>query len=165
MTTRAPRRHAIFIAGIPPAVTEPFEFARALERLVADHRRALGLSPAPAHRTLAVAATSHSERMRRLGFFDHRDPHDGTHAYDRVTAVDAQRWTLIAENLAAGQWNARQVLDGWLDSPGHRRNLEWPGLNAIGTSVVTGGDLRTYTTQVYGTRPRHRTRRFQGVPD
>ena len=88
--------------------------------------------------------------MRRLGFFDHHDPYSGTEPWHRVRDVERRAWTVVGENIAAGQWTARQVFDGWLASPGHRENLERPTLNAIGTAVVTGGAMRTYTTQLYG---------------
>ena len=30
----------------------------------------------------------------------------------------------VGENVAAGQMTAREVVDGWLNSPGHKKNIE-----------------------------------------
>ena len=43
---------------------------------------------------------------------------------------------------------ARQSVDGWLDSPGHRRNLLDRVSTAHGIGVATGRDGRVYVTQV-----------------
>lgn len=142
--------HVRRLQGPASAVLLPRDLARELESLVAEHRRSLGLSTVHRHRVLIGAAARHCERMRRLGFVDHHDPWDGSDPYDRVRSGEQRSWAVIAENIAAGQSSARQVLDHWVASAGHRANLERPGLNAIGTAVVTGGALRTYTTQVYG---------------
>lgn len=69
-----------------------------------------------------------------------------------------------SENVAAGKWNARQVVDGWMNSPGHRRNiLGHYHLTGIGISRDKQG--RIYYTQLFlrndgatPTRTRHRTR-------
>jgi uncharacterized protein YkwD len=138
------------------AIAEPYlglnadALQRELDAAINEHRRRRGLRPLVPDPALAAAARQHSQRMRNLGFFDHIDPCDGTSALERVRAVDSRRWALVAENLAGGQWTAAQVLQGWLDSPGHRVNLEHPRVSAIGTSVALGGPLRTYVTQLYG---------------
>ncbi len=48
----------------------------------------------------------------------------------------------------------REILEGWLHSPVHRKNLLAPAFNqtGIGIAVAPGGTL--YYTQLYTTRPR-----------
>ena len=121
-----------------------------LELLVNDHRRSCGLRELRRHPILAAAARQHSSRMRNLDFFDHCDPYDRTSAQHRVQAVDRSPWRIVAENLAARAFTARQIVDGWIESPGHRANLEHPQLSHVGTSVALGGSMHTYATQVYG---------------
>src|SRR5437764_1209361 len=72
-----------------------------------------------------------------------RDPDHG----DRL---DPNRWSLIAENLAAGQWRAEQVVAGWLGSPTHRSNLLIADTTHGGTAVLVGGRCRTHFVQLYG---------------
>jgi uncharacterized protein YkwD len=135
-----------------PGVLSLVELALELEDAVNAHRRRLGRRELERDPALAAAARQHSQRMRNLGFFDHTDPYDRTSSMDRIEAVDPGPWTIVAENLAAGVWDADGILQSWLRSPGHRANVEHPELTLLGTDVAHGGPLRAYTTQVYGTR-------------
>jgi uncharacterized protein YkwD len=137
------------MTGTPQPV-EPARFVLELERGVGRHRVSHGLSKIRRDPILRAAALLHAERMRDKDFFDHVDPHDHSSVMDRVMRVGSRRWTLIAENIAAGQWTPEQVLQGWLDSPGHRANLERANLTSGGTAIVSGGRHRTYIVQVYG---------------
>ena len=58
----------------------------------------------------------------------------------------------VAENIAAGQRTAAEVVAGWMDSPGHRRNILDGELAQIGVGHVTGGPYGVLWTQVFGTR-------------
>ena len=71
---------------------------------------------------------------------------------DRVRAA-GYPYAVVAENLAAGQRTAAEVVQGWLDSPGHRRNLLSPDVTQIGVAHAVGGEHGTLWTQVFG-RPR-----------
>jgi uncharacterized protein YkwD len=133
--------------GLDPAV-----LSRALDEAVDAHRRHLGLSELRRHPALAAAACQHSTRMRNLGFFDHADPYDGSSCHDRLDAIDPRRWALVAENLAAGQWTAEQIVQAWLESAGHRANLELADVTHVGSGVVVGGVFHLYATQLYATR-------------
>jgi uncharacterized protein YkwD len=126
--------------------------ATELGRLVNRHRGDLDLRALEHDEVLAAAARQHAQRMRNLGFFDHRDPFDHTRPHQRVRAAGRWSWALIAENLAAGQLTPDEVLRGWLDSPGHRANVELPELTHHGVAIVLGGRMRSYTAQVYATR-------------
>ncbi|WP_082353803.1 CAP domain-containing protein [Marinagarivorans algicola] len=67
------------------------------------------------------AAQIHSDDMANNNFFDHSGS-DGSDTGDRLTRVgyNYRGW---GENIAAGQRNVTSVMQGWLDSPGHCRNL------------------------------------------
>jgi uncharacterized protein YkwD len=54
----------------------------------------------------------------------------------------------IGENVASGQMNAREVVDGWLNSPGHKRNIEGDfTLTGIGYARDKKGNI--YFTQIF----------------
>lgn len=56
--------------------------------------------------------------------------------------------TAIGENVASGPMTARQVVDGWLNSPGHKRNIEGNfTLTGIGYALDKKGDI--YFTQIF----------------
>jgi uncharacterized protein YkwD len=73
-------------------------------------------------RAVAIVAQKHSEDMYRNNYFDHTN-REGQDAFDRLQAAGI-RYRMAAENIAAGQFNAELVLESWLSSAGHRRNIE-----------------------------------------
>lgn len=136
------------IEGTPTPV-EPTAFVRDLEARVGWHRQVRGLPALKPLDSLTEAARSHGQRMRDLGFVAHADPHDQSDPMTRVQRSGTASWALVSENIAAGQWEAEQVMRGWLDSPHHRANIERVVVDSLGTAVVVGGEHRTYTVQLY----------------
>ncbi|MCK9895536.1 CAP domain-containing protein [Frankia sp. AgB32] len=112
-------------------------------------RERVGLHPLSVDPTLAAAADAHSRDMAARGFFAHTSP-DGRSVSDRVVAL-GYRYSRVAENIAAGQTSAEEVVTGWMNSPGHRANILIPQLRQIGVGYATGGEFGTYWTQVFGT--------------
>ncbi len=110
-----------------------------------------GLPALVADPRLRAAAERHNDDMATRGFFAHDSP-DGRSVADRVQAA-GYAYAVVAENLAAGQRAAPEVVQGWLDSPGHRRNLLSPDVTQIGVAHAEGGEHGTLWTQVFG-RPR-----------
>lgn len=70
---------------------------------------------------IAQAAQKHAEDMARNNYFDH-DSLDGRTFVDRINAT-GYRGDPGGENIASGFPTAQETLTGWLDSPGHCRNL------------------------------------------
>lgn len=101
---------------------------------------------------LAAAAATHSNDMAQHNFFSHT----GSDGSDLVQRVDAQayNWSTIGENIAAGQTTTKLVVDAWLDSPGHCKNLMNPKFKEIAVTCVenNSSDYRVYWTNVLGTR-------------
>ncbi len=112
-------------------------------------RERVGLSPLGLDPMLAAAADAHSRDMAARGYFAHTSP-DGRTVSDRVVAL-GYRYSRVAENIAAGQTTAEEVVTGWMNSPGHRANILIPQLRQIGVGYATGGEFGTYWTQVFGT--------------
>jgi hypothetical protein len=108
-----------------------------------------GLVPVVPSARLAAAARAHNDDMVRRGFFAHECP-DGGSVADRVRAAGYD-FRVVAENLAAGQRTAAEVVQGWMDSPGHRANLLHPDVREIGVAFREGGAHGTTWTQVFGT--------------
>jgi uncharacterized protein YkwD len=102
--------------------------------------------------TLQCVARAHGEDMLDREFFDHINP-DGDGPSDRVSAA-GYSWRVVGENIAAGQTSPREVVDGWLASPGHCRNIMLSDFEEIGVGYVydEGDPLRHYWTQVFGAR-------------
>jgi len=118
--------------------------------LTNQQRQAHGLPPLAPEPLLARAAAAHSTDMATRQFFDHRNP-DGLQVADRVTAL-GYRYATVAENIAAGQRTPAEVVTGWMNSPGHRRNILLPEITQIGVGYAPSTDAYgCYWTQVFGT--------------
>ena len=106
--------------GAPPPA--PAAEVDAFAELAAEARRDAGCStPLAWHADVAAAAQGHSEDMRQRDYFDHVGP-DGRTPMQRVQSAGVEV-SAVAENIAHGQPTAVAVLESWLGSPGHRRNL------------------------------------------
>jgi stress response protein SCP2 len=112
-------------------------------------RRRHGLPALAVDARLGAAAQLHTADMLRRGFFDHRSP-DGDQVWDRARSV-GYPYRKVAENIAAGQCTAAEVVAGWMDSPGHRRNILDAELTQIGVGHAVGGSYGVLWTQVFGT--------------
>ncbi|WP_175084778.1 CAP domain-containing protein [Candidatus Frankia nodulisporulans] len=134
---------ASFGDGLPPMLAQ-------VVTLTNLERGRAGLSALSIDPVLTAAADGHSTDMARRGFFAHTSP-DGRTVSDRVTAL-GYRYSRVAENIAAGQTSAEEVVAGWMDSPGHRANILLPQLREIGVGYAVGGEHGTYWTQVFGTK-------------
>jgi stress response protein SCP2 len=108
-----------------------------------------GLAPLTVDARLAAAAQAHSADMVARSFFAHENP-DGAQVWDRALAA-GYAYRKVAENIAAGQRSAAEVVEGWMNSPGHRRNILDPELTQIGVGTATGGEYGIHWTQVFGT--------------
>jgi uncharacterized protein YkwD len=97
---------------------------------------------------LARAAQAHSEDMAQKNYFDHQAP-DGS---DMAKRVGAQGYTFSAlgENIAAGQRTPAEVVQGWLESPGHCANIMNGAFQEIGVGRAEGGSYKVYWTQNFG---------------
>ncbi|MGW6392623.1 CAP domain-containing protein [Streptomyces sp. NPDC055103] len=116
--------------------------------LVNAERAKAGCGPLTANATLADAAQGHSDDMAARDFFDHTNP-DGDGPGERVTA-SGYPWSTYGENIAKGQSGPEQVMEAWMNSPGHRANILNCDFKEMGTGVHTEGG--PYWTQVFGAR-------------
>jgi uncharacterized protein YkwD len=119
-------------------------------RLVNAHRAGLGLAPLAVSSSLTRSAEWKSGQMQASGVFAHDDPAP----FERTVAgrlrdcgYTGAAW---GENIAYGFEDAEATVNGWLDSPGHRRNIESPAFTAIGVGVVSAPGKPTYWTQDFG---------------
>ncbi|SES43009.1 Uncharacterized conserved protein YkwD, contains CAP (CSP/antigen 5/PR1) domain [Streptomyces sp. yr375] len=111
-------------------------------------RTRTGLRPLAVDPSLTAAAQAHSADMVARAFYSHTSP-EGGRPWDRAAAAGSTRRT-IGENIACGQRSAAEVVDGWMNSPGHRANILEPAFTHIGVGYEGGGPSGTYWTQLFG---------------
>ncbi|MFF5497201.1 CAP domain-containing protein [Streptomyces aquilus] len=107
-----------------------------------------GLPPLTVDPRLTAAAQAHSTDMVARAFYSHTSP-DGSEPWDRAAAAGASRRS-IGENIACGQRSPAEVVEGWMNSPGHRANILEPDFTHIGIGFAGGGAAGTYWTQLFG---------------
>jgi uncharacterized protein YkwD len=108
---------------------------RQLFEFVNRERATQGLSALQWDNALFKAARRHALLMLNLNRIEHRLPSEPS-LEDRLAEAGA-RFTAIAENIAVGS-NPQTIHAGWMDSPGHRKNILNPLLTAVGIAAVRG---------------------------
>src|SRR4051812_8012312 len=94
--------------------------AAMLAAVNAERKRA-GSPPLSANSKLDQAAQHHAADMLARNYFAHESPERHT---VRERAKDAgYDWRAIGENIAEGQMSVTEVMNTWMHSPGHRRNI------------------------------------------
>jgi uncharacterized protein YkwD len=83
---------------------------------------------------LDQAAQAHACWMGATGTFSHKGK-GGSLPKKRIRAT-GYRTSLTAENIAWGQKTAREVVDVWMKSDGHRRNILLSGVDEVGIGVA-----------------------------
>ena len=119
--------------------------------LVNEARARAGLAHLAENATLGAVAMAYSGRMARENFYGHVDP-QGKQASDRIAAAGYLAQA-SAENIARGQPDPATVVEGWLNSPGHRANIMNPNLREIGAgyAVNPASPYFHYWTHVFAT--------------
>jgi len=120
----------------------------------ADH----GLAPLAPNGKLATAATAFAQDLVAGSYFSHTG-RDGSDIVDRIKRTgyipDDRPWR-IGENLAWGTGalaTPGAIVQAWMNSPGHRKNILNGAYREIGIGVVAGNPSRsdgagaTYATE------------------
>jgi len=137
------------------------EAGKAVLRLVNDARKRGGTCGkqrfAPAlplawNDRLGAAALAHSRDMAAHDYFDHVDRSGG--AVAQRAGREGYPWRVIGENIAAGLGSPRQVVTGWLASPGHCANILSPDFAEMSAAYAINDEaaMEIYWTQVFGRR-------------
>ncbi|MCP4357833.1 MAG: CAP domain-containing protein [Chloroflexi bacterium] len=100
--------------------------------LVNQERATAGCAPLTANDQLVTAARDHSDDMAVNDFFSHTGS-DNSSPGDRIDR-QGYRWSRWGENIAAGYSSPASVMNGWMNSPGHRANI----LNCSYTEIGIG---------------------------
>jgi uncharacterized protein YkwD len=119
-------------------------------QLVNQQRAARKCPALKANAALTKAARGHSLDMAKRNFFAHNTP-QGVTPWTRMAKAGYTNATM-AENIAAGQPTAAEVVRAWMNSPAHRANILDCSLRSVGTGLATGGQYGYYWTQDFGSK-------------
>ncbi|MET3683155.1 putative YkwD family protein [Alkalibacillus flavidus] len=117
-----------------------------VHQLVNQRREEHGLDPLTFSEEVSVVAREKSRDMAINDYFAHESPTYGTpfEMMDQFGLTYRQ----AGENLAKGQRTAEEVMEGWMNSEGHRKNILHDGFTEIGIGYVKDSH-QTYWTQMF----------------
>jgi uncharacterized protein YkwD len=124
-------------------------YASQVVTLTNAQRTAHGCKALTVNSILTSVAYAHSKDMAVRNYFSHNTP-EGVSPFTRMTKA-GYSWQMAAENIAAGYPTPKAVVDGWMNSPGHRANILNCKLKEIGVGYYAGGSYRYYWTEDFGT--------------
>ncbi len=117
------------------------EFEKQVVDLTNAERTKAGLKPLEIHAPLMDVAQAKSEDMAKNNYFDHNSPTYGS-PFDQIKAAGIS-YRAAGENIAQGQTTPAQVVQAWMDSPGHRQNILNANYTHIGVGYVANGNYWT----------------------
>ncbi len=130
-----------------PVVSGLSQIEAEVLRLVNIERQKGGLAPLIADGLLTSVAQKKSEDMARNNYFSHTSPTYGSpFAMMKTFGV---KYSTAAENIARGQLTAQSVMNGWMNSSGHKANIMNPSFKKIGIGMVESNDGRKCWTQMF----------------
>lgn len=110
-------------------------------------RQSGGLSELRLDENLTAAAQEKADAMVANDYFEHTAP-DGTTGWDYIDKT-GYVYTFAGENLAASNENDVSVVDGWLNSPGHRANLLNSEFSDVGLGIAYKDSYGDYRNVFY----------------
>ena len=117
--------------------------------MVNSERTRNRLSPLTKNTALADVARRKSQGMGEKGYFEHTAP-DGTTTSDWLKKA-GHSFSAWGENIAnyGANATAAEIMNGWMNSPGHRANILKPDFTLLGVGVYVINN-RLFATQVFG---------------
>ena len=132
-------------AGQTITIVDLLAYAAEVFRLTNIEREKAGLPQFSSMPNLTQTAVVRANET--IQHFSHDRP-DGRSCF---TAFDENNvdYRYAGENLAMGQKTPEEVVQGWMDSPGHRANILKSEFGHLGVGVVMDSSGRLYWTQMF----------------
>ena len=120
-------------------------FANEVVRLVNEERAKAGLPALTVDRGAASAAQVRAKEIERS--FSHTRP-DGSSFNSALTEAGVN-FSGAGENIAYGQNSPEKVMEGWMNSSGHRANILNSSYTSIGVGHYQNASGVNYWTQLF----------------
>jgi uncharacterized YkwD family protein len=115
--------------------------------LVNQQRQKAGLSGLKSDSELTRLAQLKAEDMAAKEYFSHTSPTYGS-AFDMLKKA-GYSYRTAGENIAMGQKTAETVMNGWMNSSGHRANILGTGYTKIGVGYAVNAKGTPYWVQIF----------------
>jgi len=113
-------------------------------------KKRAGIQPLVWNSVLAEAAMVQAKYLYNKRKLTHTGP--GGSSVGTRTKKLKYKWSCVGENIAKGQESMEEVINDWMHSPGHRRNILDISFQEFGAAVLMGKDGQLIWVQVFGTR-------------
>jgi len=104
-------------------------------------RSKYGLQPLEISKPLMNSAQVKSDDMAKNNYFSHDSPTYGT-PFELMTSLGIT-YRAAGENIAKGQRTAKEVVNAWMNSEGHRKNILNSNYTHIGVGYSSQGNYWT----------------------
>lgn len=129
----------------PPSTDQNRSYAQQVIDLVNDERSKAGLSAVTEATDVSAAAAIRAQEI--TSNFSHTRP-DGTY-YNTVLDQSGISYWGSGENIAYGQKTPAEVMNGWMNSQGHRANILNASYTKIGVAYYQNSNGVTYWVQLF----------------
>jgi uncharacterized YkwD family protein/spore coat assembly protein SafA len=132
---------------IIPTQSDVKSFENEVVRLVNVQRASFGLQLLTQNWELSRVARYKSQDMLTLNYFSHTSPTYGS----PFTMMEnfGIHFSAAGENIAMGQITPADVMNAWMNSPGHRANILSPSYTQIGVGLAKNQNGAPYWTQEF----------------
>ncbi|PLS02442.1 CAP domain-containing protein [Neobacillus cucumis] len=113
-------------------------FEQKVVDLTNQERAKNGLPALKADTTLSKMAHEKARDMSANNYFSHTSPTYGS-PFDMMKKFGIT-YSYAGENIAMGQQTPQEVVNAWMNSEGHRKNILSPNFNYIGVGYVAQGN-------------------------
>jgi len=121
-----------------------WDMANEILILINDHRTSIGLNKIKLDKSYASAyAVDHTDYMIETNQVNHDN------FSVRKAALKSRGAKMVGENVAYGYNTAGDVVNAWLNSPGHRRTIEERYYTHTGFGIMKSEDNRYFFTQLF----------------
>lgn len=138
------------IPNTPPSETQVSNletFKQDVLNLVNAERAKEGLGALVIDSNLSNVAQLKSRDMIDKDYFDHNSPTYGT-PFDMMRSFGIT-YRVAGENIAMGHSTPEEVVEGWMNSAGHRKNIMNPRFTHLGMGIDRAQSGRIYWTQMF----------------
>ena len=127
------------------APSDKSDFASQVVELVNEERVKAGLKPLAAHEKLSGMALDKAKDMNDNNYFSHTSPTYGS-PFDMMKQYGIS-YRYAGENIAKGQRTPEEVMNSWMNSPGHRANILSENFTMIGVGYYNGHWVQAFIAQ------------------
>lgn len=121
--------------------SELSQYEQKVVELTNEKRAEQGLSPLKIDKELSKVARKKSQDMAQNNYFSHNSPTYGS-PFDMMNQFGIEYRT-AGENIAKGQPSPQEVVNAWMNSEGHRKNIMNENFTHIGVGHVENGNVWT----------------------